>query len=413
MPDQTASNVLVSLRREDPAEPFGTPAASGAGATQLRIVDSPGLTLARTSIQSNERRRDRIRPIGRAGNRSVGGTFNSEITLGGGTDLLFESIMRTTFVPALAIAPAGMAGATITTTATTINASGGEWRGVGLRMGDVFTLGGHPNPANNNLRLRVVGLTATVITVAGIGPKAASAPLVADAAATANWTVTVLKKLVSPLDPGRHSYTIEQYDVDIDSSELFVGCRLSGMTISLRPDAIATFSYTFVGKNRIPLQIGTSPWFTNPSVTDGESLVSADGAIRFNGQEVTRFTGLDINLAIETTGQATLGAQVTPDVYDGDLTISGTMNGIREDFTRLQMFENETLFELGALLVEPGTAPLGALGLFLPRVKFTTADAPAVGGNGPKIETLNISAGRRAASTGYDSTAVNVFSSAA
>jgi len=412
MPMQTAANVWAALKREATATP-GV-AASGAGALMIRLADSPGLTLTRNPITSNERRSDQIRPMGRLGGKSVAGSYNCQLTLGGETDSLFEAGLRRVWQNPLAITPTEMAGASITVaTTSTITASAGSWIAAGIKVGDIITPTGLTTPANNNLRLRVVNVTTGTLTFAGT-------PLTVAAVQAAGWTLTRLKKLTTAGLVTRYSYTIEQYDADIDLSEIFLGCRLTGIALSYRPNAISTVTYTFMGMDQQLLVVGTSPWFANPVTTTGEPLIADDSYIRYAGAEVTKFTALDLNIAIAAAGQPVIGSLVSPDIFDTDTTITGSIAGIREDFSRLQMFGTEAEFEISGLFTEPATAisanpggALGCFGIYMPRVKFSSVEAPFRGGEGPKIETLNLMVGPRVASNIYDASAMNVFSSAA
>lgn len=403
---QTARNVLAAVMRESS---IGIAPAAGAGGTQLRILDSPGLKLTYNSIQSNERRNDMMRPMGRLGGRSVGGSYNMELTLGGATDSFLEAIMRSVWNPETALWTSD-GGATETsiqaTDASTLTRVGTtSLIDAGFKVGDIITPTNMTNSANDNLRLRVTAVAADALTVAGT-------PLTADAASEAA-VLTRAKKVTNPVSSlTRYSYAVEQYDVDIDLSELFLGCRLTGMNFSYRPNAIATMTLTFVGIDRDILVTGTSPWFTGPSLTSGVPLVADDGAIRYNGEDVTRFTGLDLNMQINATGQPVIGSVTSPDVFDNEITISGQVTGIREDFAKILMLETETEFEISGLFVEPESAPKDFVGFFIPRAKFNDLDAPFMGGDGPKIETLPFMVAPKAAATGYDQTGISWFSSA-
>lgn len=399
MPEQTAANVLAAIKREAALTP-GVAATAGAGALQMRLTDSPGLTLARGNIQSGERRADDMTPMGRLGGKSVGGSYNSELSVGGFTDSLMEAGLRRIWSAALVMALADGA-----TTANTITRATGSWITSGVKVGDIVTITTDATAANNNLRLRVTAVTATTLTLAGN-------PLTVNATARA-FTVTRLKKLTTAGLRTNYSYTVEQYDEDIDVSELFLGCRLSSFALSFRPNAHATVSWTFVGMDRTLLTIGTSPWFTAPDVTTGISLVADDSAIRFNGIDVAKFTGMDLTVSVEAAGQPVIGSLVTPDIYTNTANVTGSISAIREDFSRLTMYDSETEFELSVLLSEPVAAPRPAIGIYLPRVKVASAEAPFLGGNGPKIETMNLMVGPHAGSAIIDASAINIFSTAA
>lgn len=399
MPNQTASNVLAAIKRE---VTVGVAAAGGAGATQMRLINSPGLGLGRGTIASAERRRDQVAAMGRLGSKNVGGSFNFELSIGGFVDMLLESLVRGVWSAALV--DAAVANVTTPTTSTIVRAAG-SWLTTGFRVGDVITLTGDTTAANNNLRLRVTALTATTITVAGT-------PLTVDAVGRA-ITVTRLKKTMTPAVPIYHSYTVEQYDSDIDQSELFLGCRLTGFTLSLRPNGIVNCTATFMGMDRQVLTIAASPYFTDPSVSTGVALVADDSWIRYKGQDLTVITGLDLNFGIAAALQPVVGSLVSPDVFMNDLTISGSVSAIRQDLAALQDFDAETEFAIQVLLFEPETDPKDALGIYIPRVKVSGIDTPFLGGDAAKVETRNLYIGTHVGAAADDATAIVFHSSAA
>lgn len=401
---QTSANVLVAIQRETSTCVAATD--SSGSASQVRITDSPGLELKRGQIRSNEKRTDLTTPMGRLGGKTVDGSHNGEITVGGAMDIMIEAIMRGTWTAALVITEATASLASITTTTSTIVASAGSWITAGVKVGDIVTLTGHSTAANNDLRLRVTGVTALTLTVAGT-------PLTENAVADTAFTLTVLKKIINPATPTRYSHTVEQYDADIDLSELFLGCRLVGLQISFKPNAHATFVATWMGLDRTILATGTSPYFTSPTVTTGLALIADDSAIRYNGADVATFTGFDLNFQITASGVPVIGSVVSPDVFDNDLMVTGTITGLRSGFANLTAFDAETEFEVSILLTEPETAPKDGIGIFLPRVKIGALSAPAGGGDGAKIETLGLMIGPKVAATGYDATTAIFYSTAA
>jgi len=393
---QSSGNVLAALKRQ-PA--LGTPAASGAGAFALPIVDTGGLAYRRGEIVSGRRPRNQIRHLPRLGAASVEGSYDTELLVGGAIDLLLESIARGTWEAPLAL------NASVTTTANTIVRATGSWITDGLRVGDVITLDNDTTTANNDIRLRVVSLTATTITVAGN-------PLTADAVARA-VDVTRLKKVVTPAVPEYHLYTIEQYDADIDESELFYDVRLTGLELSMQPNAMVTAGWAFSGIRRDVIDTVAAPYYTNPTELSGVSLVADDSWIRYKGQDVASLTGLDLSFAIASALQPTIGSIFSPDVFMNDLTVTGSITAVRESLQALRDFDAETEFEISVLLREPGADPAPVVGLYMPRVKITNIDAPFLGGDGAKVETRTIAAGVHPGDTDADAAAFAFFSSGA
>ena len=396
---QTGANVLVALKRETTT---GV-AATAASATEVRYIDSPGLKLNRANILSAEKRADANRPMGRLGGKSVDGSFNMELTVGGAIDILVEAIMRSAWSTATVIGFASVTTVAIGT--NTVTAAAGDWvGGQGLRVGDIFTLTGTTVSGNNNLRTPIVSLSSTVITV----PAGTFTTL----AATATGTLTRLKKVVNGTTPTRYSHTVEQYDRDIDLTELFLGCRAVRLSLSLKPGQPIQMGASFLGMDRTALATGTSPWFTSPSVTTGLAVVADDCQILKSGTAVTTFTGIDLTFDITAKGEPVIGSFVSPDIFDNDLAVSGSITGLRSDFANLTLYDAETEFEIQLVMTEVATAPKPCLALYLPRVKISGLEAQAGGGDGAKIETLQLMVGPKVAATGYDGTIASWSSSA-
>lgn len=395
---QTAGNILVALH----VETTTGVAATATGALRLRVTDSPGLTLARAPVRSNEKRADGLQASGRIGYKSVSGSFNTELTAGGAIDELLEGLMRSTWAAATAI---GFA--TLTTVAVGTNevvAAGGSWYDQGFRVGDVFRLSGTTVAGNESVNARVLSMTTLTLTV----PAATYTTL----AATVTGTITRLGKLVTATTPTRRTFTVEQYDTDIDLSELFLGNRVTGCRISGRPGQMATATWSFLGLDRTALATGTSPYFTSPTLTTSLGLVADDSSINFNGTDVATFTSFDLDLQITAAGVPVIGSTTSPDIFDNDLAVSGTITGLRSDFSKLTLYDAETEFALSILLHEPGDAPQAFLSIYLPAVKISGLSAPVGGGDGAKIETLTLMVNPKVAATGYDGTIASFISSA-
>lgn len=399
MPFQNNSNIIVAIKRETVT---GT-AATAAGATRVRLIGSSGLERKRAIIQSVEKRGDGLTSMGRLGGVSVSGGYSGEMSIGGAVDIMTEAIMRSTWVTATAIGFATMT--TVAIGSNTVTAAGGDWIATqGLRVGDIFTLSGTSLAADNNVVAPIIALgTLTITTVTGA---------FTTLAATATGTITIAKRVVSASVPTRYSHTVEQYDEDTDLSELFIGCRLTGWKLSLKPGAMAMWQATFMGMDRTILTTGTSPWFTTPTNTTGLELISDDATLRKNGVTVTTFTSLDIDFSVKAQAPDVIGTFIPPDVFDNDLVVSGSAAGLRQDFANLTLFDAETEFELWIILRDTSQTPNTFYSVFLPRVKITGLAAPVGGGDGAKIETIGLMVGPKVAATGYDGTIAVISSSA-
>lgn len=397
---QSAANILAALNRETT---LGT-IANAAGATRIRVNDSPGLELMRGIIQSKEKRSDGTISMGRLGSKSAPGTFNCELGVGGETDIILEAVGRSLWATATSISFASVTSVTVGT--NTVTATGGDWvGGQGIRVGDIFTLSNYSTAADNGLNTQVVAVTSLTITVATGTFTAGSSD--------ATGTLTVLKKLkIGAAAPINYSHSIEQYDADTDLSEVFLGCVANGAKMSYKPNAMAEAVYSFLGINRTALATSTSPYFTSPTLTTGAKLVADDSVIRYNGLPVATFKGFDLDFQLTASAEAVIGSVIPATVITNDLMLQGTVSSLRQDFSNLTLFDAETEFELMMKLEEPTGSPKACLGFYFPRVKIQKLSAPFGGGDGAKVETLQLMFAAKVAATGYDGALCNIFSSA-
>ena len=405
---QTSANVLCALAVEAAGTPGTAALAGAADAKLLRIIDSPGLTLNRGQIKSAEKRDDGLETLGRLGGKSVTGSYNTEVTVGGAQDVLYEALMRSTWVAAFAAVTCDAGAVYTSIQATAVNvltlAGTGSFITQGVKKGDLVKV--TAVVTNLNKIGMVQAVAANTLTFYGT-------PFALEGADN-NAVVTVLKKVKAATTPTRRSFTFEQYDQDIDLSELFLGCRAVQLDLSFKPNAHATATWSLLGMDRTVLAVGTSPWFTlPPAATTGLALVADDSTICKNGVAVANFTGFDLKFTIAAAGLPVIGSVTSPDIFDNDMTVEGTITAPRSDFADLTAFDAETEFEVGIFLHEPGALPQGCVSFFLPRVKIGGLSAPVGGGDGAKICTLNLMTGAAVAAATVDAGTCTISSSGA
>ncbi len=396
---QTGSRTLAAIRAETTTGVIATVT----GASQIRLIGGDGAKLNRAQVQSQEKLTSGLRYMGRLGYKSVEGGYESELSVGGFSDISAEAVMRSTFATATSVGFTTMT--TVAVGTNTVTAAGSSWITQGIKVGDIFYLTGTTVTGDNNVLARVTAVaTLTLSVVTGT---------FTTLAATATGTLTVLKKLVSPTgSPTRRSFTIEQLDQDITQSERFLGCRMVGFSLAFQPGQMAKLTTKFMGMDR---SFTNAAYFTSPSLTTGLPLVADDSSIRYNGVDVVNFTGFNLDFAITATGVPVIGSLVTPDIFDNDLVVTGQITALRSDFANLTLYDAETEFELSILLREiaaSGVLP-GAFGVFMPRVKISQLSAaPPGGGDGAKVETLTLMTGPKTATSVYDYGIASFFSTA-
>lgn len=343
---------------------FGTDPGD-TGAKYLRRVSS-SLNLAKDSFASNEVRSDLQIADMRHGGRSARGTIEAELS-NQSYDDFFEAALGGTWASGVSAAPADFAtGVTIATSggvSTLTFAGTGSLITKGFKVGDVVRATGLTTAGNNNKNLRIVALTATVMTVF---------PAIAAATQQATgWAVAVAgKKLL--MGTTKRSFTLEQSFGDVSVYERFNGMRVGGFTLGVQPNGMSTVSWEFLGQNGLAPY--SSAYFTSPAAETTTGILSGiDGAVRVNGTEMGIVTGLQLNMTNNLSIQPVIGSPFAPDVFVGRKVLTGSLSAYLESTAMLAAFEAETEMDIVAVLQASGNAPQDFMSFNMQRVKFSSA----------------------------------------
>lgn len=400
---QTGKNLVVAVK---PEVTFNTAPGTGS-ATQLRFNPSPGMALRKAEINSGEVRSDGLSSIARHGSRMAEGSYTGEASVGS-HDIVYEAVMRSTWVAATVVTFNNGAGLTsltvdsssqVTFTGTTTPAV------AGLRAGDVFRLASMSTAANNAVNCRVKSIAASVVTLYGT-------PLTSQAADIA-CTLTIMKKLKNGATPTKRTFFIDEYNQDIDLSEVYGGCRWISMKVSGTPDGMASVEFGVLGASGAPLASGSSPYYIAPTQFTSIPLVFADATISYAGTDIAIATAFELNYVIAAATQPVIGSSITPDVFDNDARLKGSISIVRQDLAALTALSAETEFALNILLVEPEAEPKDCINFYIPRVKLTAVNG-SVGGDSALVDVLPWTAGVPASTaTDTDASLLTICTSAA
>lgn len=397
---QTGKNILVAFKLEGTP---GTPAGA-TGATVFRPV-SGAMQLDKRTIDSQENRRDGQTTRGRHGAKSVAGTYVGEISLGT-FDALIEAMFRGTWGATLQATQADFTN--IISGANSLTIGGGSWITKGFRCGDVIRATGLPDAANNAKNLHITDLTATVATIAET--------LVVNAAPDTAFTLDRPKVLLNPVEGSliRRAFTIEERDIDIDASRLFVFNRVSQLRIQLNPANMARISVTFAGQTASSLTGGSSPYFTNPAATTSPPMVGTDGKLIMGGVAIADLTALDLTFNLAAQGVDVAGSGgLTPDIFEGSFRVTGQITTLIDSDTRFTQYLNETQFDLQVTFVEPEGDPQDFISFFLGGITLGNNQRSELGQEGPRTQQFNVISGIDERGGKYDVTTVRVITSAA
>lgn len=398
MADQTGKNISVVFK----AEPdFGVPDVTVTGATVFRASPSSGLSLKKASILPTEFRKDGMTVQARHGSRSVDGEYMADLSVGT-FDPLLEAAFRGTWHASFTITQADVT--SVTTLADGIVGTSGSFITLGVKVGDVIVLASFTDAANNSRNLRVTAVTASKISVAEI--------LTINASGDTSFTITVSKRLVQGNPPVARSFAFEQYLQDIDGSKLFMGVRVTGLTLSFKPDATVQVTFKCMGQDMQALTGAAAPYYTSPTISTSIPLVVVDGKVRANGTDVIDFTAFDVTFDLGGAVQATLGSLTSPDVFTNNAKVTAKLSALQSDLSNLNLFLDETAFDIAVLCVEPMSEPKHFTSFYFGNCLPMSNDAP-IGSDNALIESIDVNVGIDQAGGAHSSTMIQVNSSAA
>jgi hypothetical protein len=385
--------------------------ASGASGTIFRQVGGAGGQFSRAATQSQEVRRDAMSIKGRLGTGKTVGAWQGEMSLASFEEI-FQAVMRDTWdASVLTVTQAGFT--SLTTGANTIVGASGDMRTLGFRVGDIIYCTGLADAANNSKNLRITGLTASTITVAET--------LVVNAVADTTCSILRPKKLIMGGTPIKRYYTIDEYDADIDQSEVMTDFMWGMLKLSMAPNGIITLDASGAGTGQqSALLAAASPLLTAPTLGSTSPLSVVDATIRIAGSDVIDLTAFDLTLDIKPTAPDVFGSgaiKYSPDVFPGSMEVSLNITSLRKDLQRLLDFIGETSYSLQIKMVDQSVEPQNFFNVYVGNFTLGQAQKAALSkAGGPRTQTLNVPAalvGIDNTGTGYDASMVKFQSTSA
>lgn len=341
--------------------------ATGSGGQILRRTSS-SLELKKNTFQSNEIRTDYQIADFRHGSKYVEGAITGELSPATYSDFMGAAVRRA-FAAVTTISTLTLTVAT--GTPNSIGRSTGSWLTDGVKVGDIIRLTGGLNAANINKNLMVVNVVALTLSVITLDGSA----MATNATGIASCTCTFPGKKTFVPTSGHVAtyYTIEQWYSSISVSEAFLDCKVNTMDVQIPASGMATCSFGFLGRN---ISIGNSSRFSSPSAaTTSGVLAGANGilAVGTTPGAVATVTGLNFTINGGMSKEDVVGANSTPDVFNGSVVGTGQATILLENDTYMQMFEDETEATLIMSLTTGSSANAEFISFCLPRIK--------VGGN--------------------------------
>lgn len=387
---QTGRQVSVTFAEETT---YGTLATATDG--KVFRPNTGNLTLSKELINSNENRRDGMMSRGRHGSRSVTGQYTGDLSVGS-YDEWVEAVFRGTFDTALSIdeSTAAMSTATLSVASNVITASAGSFITAGVRVGDVIRLTAGFAAGNMNRNLRVTAVTATTVTVAD--------DIEDEAGPLSTYTIERPRKVLQGTTA--RSFTVEEREIDIDSSEVFTGVRVGQFQIALQPNNMATVTFNLVGQDGQLMEGADSPYFTDPTETTTIGLTAVEAKIRLGTEDVLDVSSVDLSVNLNAAGNPVVGSNLTPDVFTNLANVTGSVTALKSDATRMQQFLDEDELSLHMLFEDPDGD--GFVSVFVGNLTLGSATKSDLGSDGARTASFDLVVGKDVRGGAYDATAI-------
>lgn len=346
---------------------WGTPAGATGGKLLRRVTSNFNLT--KENYESAEIRTDYQVADFRHGTRSVDGSINGELSPGSYSDFM-QSVVARNFTAVSAIT--GLS-ATIATSGDlfTITRATGSWLTDGVTVGNVVALtGAGLNAANVSNNVLVVAMSALALTVVVLSDTA----LVAEGP-IASVTATVRGKVTyAPLTGHTDdAYTIEEFYSDIAQSEVFTGCKVGTLAVSLPTSGLVTADLTFMGKDRAIK--GTTRYFTTPTAAGTTGIfASVSGALVVNGVPVGLITQLDMTIERGLEAANVVGQDTAADMFTGRIRVNGNFSTYFQDNVFRDYFDDESTVSLVVALSTGPEKNADVISFTVPKIKVGSAD---------------------------------------
>lgn len=343
---------------------LGTRASAGGG-TILRRITAEANPQIDTFGSQEILQSQQVRDLRNGGGRGQI-AYNSHLAPGA-QNLFFEGLLRRPFStgPSVVLtnvtAAAGPPG--------TFTRAAGSWITDGFRAGMVVRHTGWATTgaANNARNYRIIGLTATVMTVLGTGDEVVAAKAAGDSvtiAAPGRVTWIPATGQVIPY------FTYEDLFPDMTPvrCDIYEDARMQAMSINVPASGLVNMSAQMLAREFVLAQ---AAHFSSPGAASTiPALSGVTGLLRVNGADTALITSLGLQIGQQVGGDPVVAANRLPDLFVGPLSVQGSGAAYLRDYGMFDLFRNETEAELILLMDADSTLNGHFICITLPRIRI-------------------------------------------
>jgi hypothetical protein len=334
----------------------------GAPSMKKLRTTSRNINLQKNILQTSEVRQDRQKKDVRHGFNRIEGNPGFELSLQAYDDWL-EALMGDTFA-AVNVAAAPNLGATTTSTFTR---AVGSFVTDGFRPGDMIVTTGFSNAANNG--------NFMVLTVAALSLTVLQTTLVTEASG-AGKTLQLKGKRLSP-GTALQTFTVERRFNDLAQYQVFTGVIPNTMNLDVKPEQMVSGNFGLIGMGGGGFS-GTSLGVPSAAPTNAP-LSSFEGTLVEGGTTLGVVTGVELQVENGRTLAPVVGSKYSPDVFDGEIIVTGRAMVFFQNATMFDKWKNETASSIYLRLDDINGTDF--MHVVLPTLKYTggNIDPPQTG----------------------------------
>lgn len=341
--------------------------------TPIRFVSSD-LVRETTQIEDDEINPARQAGLNRGGTYSLNGSIVTNLSYGS-QEALFAAVFQSSWVTK----PTDYAASTVDVDDTddSYNDSAATWVTDGFKVGDLVTVTGFTETANNVTDARITALTETKMTV--------DAALVTEVAGDSVTIGVAGDYLEVGETPPTFALLRRNTDTGIDT--LYRRCRIAGVTIPVAINSAVALSFPVLGEEVESYTVPGGSTFD--AVTTTERMIPTIGYMKDNAVSLAYLSDYSLEITNGMEAVFALFQRSAYDVSNGVFKASGSLAAYQEDTVLIDKFINETESDHIVRLEDPAG---NAYRIILPRVGYSELSDP-VSGPGKHIHTFSFSAG--------------------
>ena len=348
----------------------GSPAMKVLQVTGQSMRDRVGYT--QSNIINDDRNVEELVRL----SKSAAGTIPIELMFsptGEALELLLGATMCSAETAVYADASATLAGSNkvITTSAGTDNVS----------VGDIVYV--DSDAGSNAGYYKVTAVTSSEVTVE------------ADANFTADASSVTMTRAARRLNGTvEDSFTIEVARLDLGIAQIFTGCVVNSLDLSVTDEAIVTGTLTFEAANStfVDSPVSTDTFITSATYADAAAHPVLDSLsvpeIRSAG---TSFPAKSVSLNINNNvaARTELGKLGAQSMRQGEFNVTGSFEAYFEDFAEMKAYADNTTGAMWFALIDANSR---GYSVSMPTVKFSDAGADVGGSNTDTMVSVSFQA---------------------